>query len=175
MKKTLSFILAMLMLLTLVACGSTSADSNAPGATGSAMDQLPADASLSQTIIADFTDKVNSGNYTSVSELGEAMLQEEYLPFAGAGMPVEEGFLNGFTAEISGFANAYMFGPAIGAIPFVGYIFELDSSTSTSAFIDNLKDLADLRWNICTEADEMNAGTAGNMVCFVMSPISFEE
>lgn len=40
-------------------------------------------------------------------------------------MPVEEGLLNGFTGEIKGFDDAYVFSPMIGSIPFIGYVFKL--------------------------------------------------
>lgn len=82
-------------------------------------------------------------------------------------MPVEEGFLNGFTDEIKGFSKGASFAPMIGSIPFIGYIFETDDS---DALIATLKDKADMRWNICTEADEMVCVKDGNLVLFIMCP-----
>ena len=56
----------------------------------------------------------------------------------------------------------------IGAIPFVGYIFVLPDDADVDAFKTTLSDNADLRWNICVEADEMVVDNVGNTVFFVM-------
>ncbi len=177
MKKMIAPMTAVEMTVSLAACGSKPADNSAAqgGAeTESYMEALPEDASPAQIVIADFKDKVLSGEYADCEALGTAMAEAEYLPFMGAGMPIEEGWLNGFTEEVSGFNAGYMFGPAIGSIPFIGYVFQVDAPTS-SDFQDKLKSIADLRWNICTEADEMLSGEANDYVCFVMAPASFEE
>lgn len=94
---------------------------------------------------------------------------------AGA-IAVEEGYLTGFdNAEIKGFKEGAMFAPMIGTIPFVGYVFVLADGQDAASFISTLKSSANLRWNICTSADEMIAGNVGNKVFFVMSPLKFEE
>lgn len=63
---------------------------------------------------------------------------------------VEEGYLNGFDGEVTGFKSGAMFGPVIGTIPFVGYIFE---TGDTKALVETLSNQANLNWNICTQAD----------------------
>ena len=68
-----------------------------------------------------------------------------------------------------------MFGPMIGSIPFIGYVFELKDETDVNQFISTLKSNADLRWNICTEADEMVVCSVDKKVFFVMCPKYFEE
>ena len=68
-----------------------------------------------------------------------------------------------------------MFGPSIGSIAFVGYVFTLDEGTNAEEFMSTLKDNADLRWNICVEAEEMVCELVGDKVFFVMSPKSFDE
>ncbi|MCF0151132.1 MAG: hypothetical protein HUJ80_06965, partial [Firmicutes bacterium] len=126
-------------------------------------------------IMAHFTDKVNSGEYKTLEDLGNALCTGDHIPFAAAGMPVEEGYLNGFSEEISGFTDGYMFGPMIGAIPFVGYVFTVEDQTKTDEFMNTLNEKADLCWNICTAADEKYSAAVGNTVCFVMCPLSLEE
>ena len=74
----------------------------------------------------------------------------------------------GCTSDITGFEQGVMFGPAIGSIPFVGYVFELADGADTDAFIKTLSDNADLRWNICVEAEEAVYGSEGSKVFFVM-------
>ena len=43
------------------------------------------------------------------------------------------------------------------------------------AFKQTLEDNANLRWNICTEAEEMVIDSEGNKVFFIMAPKNFEE
>lgn len=85
---------------------------------------------------------------------------------------IKEGdYISGFQSEIKDFKNAYVIRPVIGTIPFVAYIFETENADE---FAEELKANADLRWNICTEADEMNAVVYENYVFFIMSLKNFE-
>lgn len=68
-----------------------------------------------------------------------------------------------------------MFGPMIGTIPFIGYIFNLAEGTDVEAFKTMLSENADLRWNICTAAEELVIENEGNTVFFLMCPASFEQ
>ena len=68
-----------------------------------------------------------------------------------------------------------MFAPMMGTIPFVGYVFALEDGTDAAAFVKTLEDNGNLRWNICTEAEEMIVEAEGNNVLFLMCPKSFEE
>ena len=125
------------------------------------------------TLRDDFKSRV-SGT-TDTEALASALIGNSIIPFMGATMPVEPGFLNGFDNEISGFTKGTMFGPTIGTIAFIGYIFEVDANTDVGTFIQTLKDNANLRWNICTSADEMMVEAVGNTVFFVMAPAEFTE
>jgi hypothetical protein len=125
------------------------------------------DSTAGQKLLADFNAK--AGSATSSASLAESISQNSIIPFSVASMPVEQGYLTGFgNAEIKGFKEGTMFGPVIGTTPFVGYVFILEDGTDASEFISNLKSNADLRWNICTQAEEMVAGSSGNKVFFVM-------
>lgn len=129
---------------------------------------------VGKTLLADFSAKASSAS--SASALAESIISNPIIPFAGATMPVEPGLLSGFgNAEITGFSEGAMFGPMVGAMPFIGYVFVLEDGTNKSDFISTLKSNADLRWNICVEADEMIAGSSGNKVFFVMCPKEFSE
>lgn len=83
----------------------------------------------------------------------------------------EDSYITGFKEEIKDFDNGVVIRPMIGNIPFIAYIFEVKDSNS---FADKLRDTADLRWNICTEAKEMEISVVDNKVFFVMAPDSFE-
>lgn len=111
----------------------------------------------------------------TAQEMADAILANPMIQFGGASMEVAEGLLTGFgNAEITGFNSGVMFAPMIGTIPFVGYVFILADGTDVDAFVQNLKDNADPRWNICTEAEETVVENADNMVFFVMCPAQFE-
>lgn len=108
-------------------------------------------------------------------EIAEKLATSETLPFMGAAMEIEPGFLSGFdNFEVTGFEKGAMFGPMMGTIPFVGYIFTLAEGADVEAFKTSLKDNANLRWNICTAAEEMTVESEGNVVFFLMSPTEFE-
>lgn len=81
-------------------------------------------------------------------------------------------YVNGFDKEIKGFKKAYAIKPIIGSIPFIAYIFEVDDAKE---FEKELNDNANLRWNVCTEADNKASAVVDNYVFFVMAPESFEE
>lgn len=134
-----------------------------------------ADDSVAQALLADFEAQVSKNNALTAQEIADALLTNERILFSGMSMPVEEGLLSGFdNAEITGFEEGVMFAPAIGTIPFVGYVFDLADEASADDFIAVLEENANPRWNICTEADETVVGSAGDKVFFVMSPLSFE-
>ncbi len=112
----------------------------------------------------------------SAEEIANAVLSHSSIQFMGGVVPVEEGFLTGFdNTEIKGFSSGYMFAPAIGTIPFVGYVFELSDASGADAFVSTLKSAANPRWNICTEAEQTIVEKSGNKVFFLMCPKTFEE
>ncbi len=81
-------------------------------------------------------------------------------------------YVNGFDKEIKGYKKAYAIKPIIGSIPFIAYIFEVDNAKE---FEKDLNDNANLRWNICTQADNKASAVVDNYVFFVMAPENFEE
>lgn len=131
--------------------------------------------SPAQILLADFMDKMNSGTEYTAEEMATELSTNAIIPFMAGAMPVEEGFLNGFTEEIHGFAEGANFGPMISTIPFTGYVFKLADDADVDAFVQNLKDKGDLNWNICTQADEMVCEAVGQTVFFIMCPASFED
>lgn len=144
-----------------------------PSAPTPALPQEPSpNATVGQKLLTRF--KQIATNRSS-AEIAEMVIAGDTLPFMAGTVPMEEGFLNGFDEEIKGFSEATMFGPMIGTIPFIGYIFTLPAGADVNAFISNLKSHANLRWNICTAAEEMVTGNVGQTVFFVMCPAQFEE
>ena len=125
---------------------------------------------VASTLYNEFVKSVETES--DIEVLGQKLTESEVLNGVSMlSMPMEPGFLNGFDTEITGYRKAVVFAPAIGSIPFVGYIFETDDPAGLA---ETLRAHADLRWNICTEADEMVCEPVGNYVFFVMAPESFE-
>ena len=157
MKRIFALILALFMIMSLVACGAKAPDENSK---------------VSEHIVYDFKNNVDM----SAQELADHLLANEALLFMGMSMPVEEGLLTGFdNFEVKGFDEGVMFGPAIGTIPFIGYVFDLADDTDVDKFMQDIRDNANLRWNICTEADELVVENKGDTVIVIMTPEKFEE
>ena len=125
-----------------------------------------------QILCEQFKKVVKADSSISLEDLAEKLITNEAIVFGPAVMPVEEGYLNGFTDEIKGFKEGVLFGPMIGSIPFIGYVFHTDDAAALTA---TLKEKADLRWNVCTQADEMVVESVKDTVFFVMAPMSFDE
>lgn len=172
MKKIVVAIAMTAMVAALSACGGKGAGQ----ASGGYTDVVAAQGEVGKMLSDDFTKALEANAEASAQELADAVLADKKIPFAGMTMEVENGVLSGFgNAEITGFEQGVMFSPMIGTIPFVGYVFVLPEGADVTAFTDTLQSNADLRWNICTEADEMVIRTEGNRVFFLMCPLTFEE
>ena len=168
MKKFLTLLaLCAALILTLTACGgsdtSSAGDADVPVVEG---DTLSAD-------LANVFLPLAVEGSSDATALAEAVTAD--LPFEAMVMPVEPGLLMGFgNVEIIGFSEGVMFGPAISTIPFLGYVFQLEEGTDGAEFCQTLQEYADLRWNICTEAEEVIAVQGGDYVFFLMCPSSLE-
>ena len=135
-----------------------------------------APATLGQALLQDFQTRIKDSPQADLETLAQGLLDQEDLEFQGAVTPVEPGLLMGFGNEtIQGFSQGVMFAPVISTIPFVGYLFRLEEQTSGQDFVQTLRDAADPRWNICTEADETVVQQEGDIVFFLMCPQSMEE
>lgn len=175
MKKLIAVLLSIGMLFALASCSSKKPNEPEGTSVEETTTEPQKNESPAQILYQDFRARVSDGAEHTAESLANDLVSNSVLPFMGATAAVEPGFLNGFTKEITGFAEAASFGPVIGSIPFIGYIFTLDEGADVDAFMQTLKDSADLRWNICVSADEMVCEKEGNTVFFVMSPSVFEE
>lgn len=156
MKRIFALILTVFMLMSLCAC---------------AEEQRPTYGAVGEPLVVDFEENADK----SAQEIADLLITNPNLGFMGVTMPVEEGLLNGFdNAQIKGFKEGVMFGPAIGTIPFIGYVFTLSEDTDKEDFMQTLKDNANLKWNICTEADELIVESEGDKVIIIMTPDSFD-
>jgi hypothetical protein len=118
MRKLLAFLLAAMMIFSVVGCAGAAEEEEATTVGGILLDDFKADAE------------------GSAQEIAERLSANEVIPFEAATMAVEPGWLMGFDAEeITGFKDGVMFAPMIGTIPFVGYVFELEDGADVDAEI----------------------------------------
>lgn len=158
MKKILALIVAATLILTFAACTKTE-------------ENLTLGGSLKKQFI-----EITEGGETDPLTIAEALMSNELIQFAPMVTEIDPGiFLQGFELDaVEGYSKAAMFGPMIGSIPFVGYIFNLEEGVDADGFITKLEENADLNWNICVSADEMHTAKSGTTVFFLMSPLSLE-
>lgn len=175
MKRLIAFLTAAIMVVSLASCGGNDNATNnndATNATEVTSEVAKEPETVGEKLLADF--KADSTG--TPQEIAERILSNEIIQFMSGATPVEEGLLTGFdNAEIKGFKEGVMFGPMMSSIAFVGYIFELPEGADVEAFKTTLKDSANLRWNVCVEAEELIVENEGNKVFFLMCPKSFEE
>lgn len=176
MKKFLVTLLASVMVLSMAACGSKNnvASETQSAPTTTVYGEVEAN-TQGETLLKVFSTEIEANNSLTAQELADAVITNEAILFAGATMPVEEGFLMGFDEEISGFEDAVMFAPMIGTIPFVGYVFDLAEDADVEAFVTTLQEHANMRWNICTEAEQTVTASFGDKVFFMMCKKSAAE
>lgn len=185
MKKLIAILMAAVMVLAFAACAKTptkedenNTEVNSEAVIDDAVEETSeaavAGGSVAQTLAAEF--KALAATESDAQKIADALAASSAISVIGAAtMPVEAGLLTGFdNAEITGFDAGVMFAPMIGTIPFVGYVFTLSEGTDADAFVKNLEDNANLRWNICTQADEMVSAVEGNTVFFVMAPMTLD-
>lgn len=169
MKRIIALFMAALMAVSMAACGG---NSNSTTETTVPSTTVAEPVTVGEKLLSDFM----SDTTGTPQAIADRLLTNEVIEFMGAAMPVEEGLLSGFdNAEIKGFKEGVMFAPMMSSIAFVGYIFELEDGADVEAFKTTLKDSANLRWNICVEAEELICENDGNKVFFLMCPKSFEQ
>ena len=130
---------------------------------------------MGQSLLQAFQTAYEADPQADLDTLAQGLLTQETVGFQGTTAPVEPGTLMGFgNTPIEGFSQGVMFAPVIGTIPFLGYLFRLEEGTDGAAFVDTLQSAGDLRWNICTQADEMVVHQEGDVVFFLMCPYTLE-
>lgn len=189
MKKFLATLLTASLVVSMAACGSnnnvsTETESSAVSTEVSteatteesiATEEAATGETLGQTLLAIFKEELEANPEATAQDLASKIISDEVILFAGDTAEMEEGFLSGFSADITGFEEAVMFAPIIGSIPFMGYVFTLAEDADVEAFVSMLEANANMRWNVCTEAEEMVMEAVGNKVFFVMCPVSLED
>ena len=189
MKKIIALLACLALLLSMAACGTKTPEVTdpAPQVTDptpevtdptdeivETPDEPAATGTVGETLLATF--KANSTG--TAEELANAVISDPIIQFMGMATPINTTdfeFLSGLGEAKIEYAEGAMFGPMIGTIPFIGYIFKLAEGTDVEAFKTTLEENANLRWNICTAAEELVVESEGNTVFFLMCPTTFEQ
>lgn len=162
MKRTLALFLAIITVFSFAAC-------NKKDDTAATEDVTVEEKTLGTTLSDYFVELAEEG--ATIEDISNEMVGHPSILFNAISLEVEEGFLPGFDADITGFTKGMTFAPMISSIAFVGYVFETEDA---DALIKTLKENANLNWNICVEAEEMVIEKSGNKVFFVMCPKNLE-
>lgn len=179
MKKILTLLMAIIMITSMAACGnakentsSQNISSNNSSSEEASSNDAATDLTVGETLLADF----KSDSKGTPQEIADRLIKNPIIQFMGGATPIEEGLLSGFdNTEIKGFKEGAMFAPMMSSIAFVGYVFELPEDADVDMFKTTLKNSANLRWNICVEAEELIIENEGKKVFFLMCPKSFEQ
>lgn len=192
MRKLLAVILSVTMIIGAAACGKKD-DNNKQQENGditsAVTPEVPEDDKDGAAVITPevtentagsalwnaFLETMTANPETSAIDVANKLSTNPVISFMAGASEMEPGYLAGFSEEIKEFEKAAMYGPMIGSIAFVGYIFELADGADVNAFIENLKSKSDPRWNICVEADYTQVGAYGNTVYFLMYPAEMDE
>lgn len=199
MKKKLAIFMTTVLVISFAACGSQAGDQGSGSSeptqsvqgstqdstqdntrneesTGQESDQQQGstEGTMGQVLLEDFRTRAQAGETGDLQTLGESLLSNPVIGFKGGASLVETGYLQGFSKEIDGFREGVMFGPMMGSIAFVGYVFRLEDGADMDAFVQTLKDNADPRWQICVEANETVVDVYENTVFFVMCPTDLD-
>ncbi len=178
MKKLFTVLLCGLIAMSLLSgCGSkTNEDTPNTGDDQTTTDTNTAD-TVGGALLNGFNEYVKANPGATAMDIANNVITNSVIPaeLSLMTMEIEAGYLNGFdNFEVTGFEQGAIFAPMMGTIPFVGYIFTLPADADVQAFMDSLTQNANLRWNICTSADEMTVSNVDNTVFFVMAPLSFD-
>ena len=166
---TLTLVAALLASLTACSTPETPVETTSD----TAIETTVSDETVAKTLVAAFKTEASKEGATTNS-IATTLSENETLAFSPMVQDMEAGYLVGFINEVTDFEACTLFAPMIGTIPFVGYVFELAEDADVDAFVESLENNHNLRWNICTAAEEMAVESEGNFVCFVMAPMSFE-
>lgn len=197
MKKILALILASLMLFAVAACDAVDEETTTDEITTDEITTNEATTENEETTVETdavvdsnaivpsvgedtwgyafwkvFSESVKANPEIATGEIAYNILMSEAGQALGfcENMEMPEGFLPGFSADITGFKSATVFTPAAAGYAFMGYVFELEDSSKVTEFMQTLEANHDLRWMVCMTADMATMGAYNNYVLFVMSP-----
>ena len=140
MKKIIALLACLALLLRMAACGTTTPEVTDPTdpisnvtdptdptdeITETPDEPATTEGTVGETLLATF--KANS--YATAQEIADLVISNpiiQFMPMTMPVNPVDFEYLSGLgEAKIDGYEECVMFGPMIGTIPFIGYVFTL--------------------------------------------------
>ncbi|MBQ7380525.1 MAG: hypothetical protein IJW69_00400 [Clostridia bacterium] len=185
MKKILALALSVLMILALVACGEPAdTTTEAPESTTEAPEtpnvpETP-DNVIAPTVEegtwgaafwADFEAAVAANKGATADVIANAVYSATSGAAIGMGMvmPMEAGYFQGFSADVSGFKSAAVIAPMMSSALLV-YVFELEEGANVRDFVSFLNDNADPAWMVCMTAETTTIGAIDNYALVAYAP-----
>ena len=182
MKQLIAFVLCILMIATLVACGQPAETTPADTQPETTAPETPV---VPENVIAPEVEEGTWGaafweafqGAVAEGATAESVITALHTSEAGKGVnnamvaPVMEGYLPGFSADITGFKSGATLASMMMGVPFAAYVFELEADANVREFVKLLKDNSDPAWNICTTAEQTTIGAIDNFVMLVHSDI----
>ena len=183
MKKILALVLSALMILALVACGtpeettpadttvSETPETDAPVINDSVILPTVEEGTWGAAFWADFEAAVAANKGATADVLAGAMQMSASGAAMGMAMvmPMEAGFFQGFTADVTGFKSAAVIAPMMSSTLLV-YVFELEEGANVREFVSFLNDNADPAWMVCMTAETTTIGSIDNYVLAAYAP-----
>ncbi len=119
-----------------------------------------------------FHDYLSKHPEASATELAEYFVSHQKFNSLRAGKIESERIMGigSFDSDfiLTGYSEGAGFVPLISPNLFIGYVFITDDSTDTDAFVSDLKENANLSWNVCMTANTVITETDGKYVLFMM-------
>lgn len=125
---------------------------------------------LGKSLVNDF--ETISKDEKDINKIADKLSKSSALEDMNMVVEDVEDYMPGFSSEIKNYNKAVKVQPMVGSIPFIMYVFESDNPEELKSELEANKDL---RWNICTEADESFTSVNGNIVFFIMAPLEIGE
>ena len=191
MKKIIATILALMMVLSLVACGAgeekkdptnggNTVENNETPAPAGPTDKELADAASVEEIAKALINKYAEfagvretyDQYMAEMPEEEQISYEEFLSYQMAVNPVDPEFQMGITEVVTGYSEGYVYQPMMMGTAFIGYIFRVEEGTDVENFKKFLTEKCDPRWNICTMANTTVCESFGDLVYFSMMVVA---
>lgn len=111
--------------------------------------------------------ETNMQKSTDLKEILTNVADSGVIPFPCMVESIPEEFMPGFKNSVKGFSEGAMMVPVISSQPFIVYMFK---TADAPKLMEDLKEQADMRWNICTEATVLMCEAYEDVVLFGMLP-----
>lgn len=137
---------------------------------------MSADTTVQSRLVTGFVSRINQP-FDNLEQVAVDVCSIAETPFEVATMPVpaDAEYFAGFgETTITGYKDCVQFGPMIGTIPFIGYIFELEDESEIMPLRQLLESNYDLRWNICTAAETITFANVDNYLLVAMHTMMFD-